>query len=79
MARSTDRVRYRKDRRDRDSDIAWACVIRLVASSMGRTCPLAGTCGAYPFEVAETNVAQVHDRARESGYPLRASIEEEPS
>jgi ATP-dependent Clp protease adaptor protein ClpS len=39
----------------------------------------AGTCGAYPFEVAETKVAQVHDRAKESGYPLRASLEEEPS
>jgi ATP-dependent Clp protease adaptor protein ClpS len=38
----------------------------------------AGTCGAYPFEVAETKVAQVHDRAKESGYPLRASMEAEP-
>ena len=37
-----------------------------------------GTCGAYSFEVAETKVAQVHDRAKESGYPLRASLEEEP-
>ncbi|MET0553645.1 MAG: ATP-dependent Clp protease adaptor ClpS [Vicinamibacteria bacterium] len=37
----------------------------------------AGTCGAYPHEVAETKVADVHDRAREHGFPLRASMEEE--
>jgi ATP-dependent Clp protease adaptor protein ClpS len=36
----------------------------------------AGVCGAYPFEVAETKVALVHDRAREEGFPLRASMEE---
>lgn len=35
-----------------------------------------GVCGAYPYEVAETKVAQVHDTARERGYPLRASMEE---
>ena len=35
-----------------------------------------GVCGSYPFEVAETKVATVHDRARERGYPLRASLEE---
>jgi len=36
-----------------------------------------GVCGAYPYEVAETKVALVLDRAREQGYPLRASLEEE--
>ena len=35
-----------------------------------------GVCGAYPYEVAETKVALVHDRAREHGFPLRASMEE---
>jgi len=35
-----------------------------------------GVCGAYPHEVAETKVVLVHDRAKESGYPLRASMEE---
>jgi ATP-dependent Clp protease adaptor protein ClpS len=35
-----------------------------------------GACGAYPYEVAETKVELVHDRAKESGYPLRASMEE---
>jgi ATP-dependent Clp protease adaptor protein ClpS len=35
-----------------------------------------GVCGAYPYEVAETKVGLVHDRAREQGYPLRASMEE---
>lgn len=35
-----------------------------------------GMCGLYPFEVAETKVALVHDRAREQGFPLRASLEE---
>jgi len=36
-----------------------------------------GVCGAYPYEVAETKVAQVHDEARRNGFPLRASLEQE--
>ena len=36
----------------------------------------AGVCGTYPFEVAETKVAQVRELARQAGYPLRASLEE---
>ncbi len=36
-----------------------------------------GMCGLYTYEVAETKVSEVHDRARESGFPLRASMEEE--
>lgn len=35
-----------------------------------------GLCGVYPFEVAETKVDTVHDLARDSGFPLRASLEE---
>jgi ATP-dependent Clp protease adaptor protein ClpS len=35
-----------------------------------------GVCGAYPYEVAETKVSLVHDRAKERGFPLRASMEE---
>ena len=35
-----------------------------------------GVCGAYSYEIAETKVALVHDRARESGFPLRASMEQ---
>jgi ATP-dependent Clp protease adaptor protein ClpS len=35
-----------------------------------------GNCGAYPYEMAETKVGLVHDKAREQGYPLRASMEE---
>jgi ATP-dependent Clp protease adaptor protein ClpS len=35
-----------------------------------------GVCGVYSFEEAETKVAQVHERARERGFPLRASLEE---
>jgi ATP-dependent Clp protease adaptor protein ClpS len=35
-----------------------------------------GICGTYPFEIAETKVAIVHDLARKQGFPLRASIEE---
>ncbi len=34
-----------------------------------------GVCGVYPAEVAETKVAQVHERARQAGFPLRASTE----
>ena len=36
-----------------------------------------GLCGVYPFEVAETKVATVIDRARENGCPLRAAREPE--
>lgn len=36
-----------------------------------------GSCGVYTEEIAETKVAQVHDRARKAGYPLRCSMEEE--
>ncbi len=36
-----------------------------------------GICGVYPLEIAETKVAAVHDRAREQGFPLRASLEPE--
>ncbi len=35
-----------------------------------------GVCGLYPFEIAETKVAKVHELARGQGFPLRASIEE---
>jgi ATP-dependent Clp protease adaptor protein ClpS len=36
-----------------------------------------GVCGVYPYEVAETKVATVEDCARQEGFPLRASMEEE--
>jgi ATP-dependent Clp protease adaptor protein ClpS len=36
-----------------------------------------GVAGTYPHEVAETKAALVHDRAREAGFPLRASLEPE--
>jgi len=34
-----------------------------------------GLCGVYPFDVAETKVASVHELAEENGFPLRAAIE----
>ncbi len=34
-----------------------------------------GVCGVYSYEVAETKVSAVHALARESGFPLRASLE----
>jgi ATP-dependent Clp protease adaptor protein ClpS len=34
-----------------------------------------GMCGVYPFEIAETKVETVHDRARANGFPLRATME----
>ena len=34
-----------------------------------------GLCGLYPHEVAETKVATVIERARDSGFPLRAAME----
>jgi ATP-dependent Clp protease adaptor protein ClpS len=36
-----------------------------------------GLCGVYPFEVAETKVATVLERARANGFPLRADMEPE--
>mgnify|MGYP001042503624 FL=1 len=36
-----------------------------------------GLCGLYPHEIAETKVGTVHDLARQHGFPLRASMEEE--
>src|SRR5688500_8525614 len=36
-----------------------------------------GLCGVYPFEVAETKVETVVERARERGFPLRAAMEPE--
>jgi len=36
-----------------------------------------GGCGLYPFEVAETKIAQVTDLARENGVPLKLTLEEE--
>lgn len=35
-----------------------------------------GLCGVYPFEIAETKVHQVAKSARESGFPLKAILEE---
>ena len=36
-----------------------------------------GLCGVYSYEVAETKVATVVERARENGFPLRAAMEPE--
>ncbi|MDL2315669.1 ATP-dependent Clp protease adaptor ClpS [Desulfovibrio sp. OttesenSCG-928-A18] len=49
-----------------------AMVIMLAVHEKGLGC-----CGVYTQEVAETKVAQVHDRARKAGFPLRCSMEEE--
>lgn len=35
-----------------------------------------GVAGVYPFEIAETKVAQVHDLARGAEFPLRCSLRE---
>jgi len=34
-----------------------------------------GLCGLYPFEVAESKVDIVHKLARESGFPLKCTME----
>ncbi len=36
-----------------------------------------GICGIYTHEIAETKVMQVHLKARDNGFPLRATMEEE--
>ena len=35
-----------------------------------------GVCGTFPYEVAETKVAKVHNMARTEGFPLRCSLEQ---
>lgn len=35
-----------------------------------------GVCGVYTNEIAETKVMQVHKKARDRGFPLRAEMEE---
>ena len=51
---------------------AEAYRIMMAVHTQGR-----GLCGVYPFEVAETKVATVVERARENGFPLRAAMEPE--
>lgn len=36
-----------------------------------------GLCGVYTYEIAETKVMQVAKRAKENGFPLKATMEEE--
>ncbi len=36
-----------------------------------------GLCGIYTHEIAETKVMQVIKKAQESGFPLKATMEEE--
>ena len=36
-----------------------------------------GICGVYTHEIAETKVLVVHKRAKESGFPLKCTMEEE--
>ncbi len=35
-----------------------------------------GICGVFPFDIAETKVNRVQYEARESGFPLRCTLEE---
>jgi ATP-dependent Clp protease adaptor protein ClpS len=51
---------------------AEAYRIMLMVHTQGK-----GLCGLYPFEVAETKVATVMERARANGFPLRAAMEPE--
>ncbi|MDD2449228.1 MAG: ATP-dependent Clp protease adaptor ClpS [Sulfurimonas sp.] len=36
-----------------------------------------GLCGIFTHEIAETKLMQVHRKAKESGFPLKAVMEEE--
>ncbi len=36
-----------------------------------------GICGAYNYDVAETKVATTQDLAKQAGFPLQATLEEE--
>ena len=35
-----------------------------------------GLCGVYTPEIAETKIDQVHSKAKDNGFPLRATMEE---
>jgi ATP-dependent Clp protease adaptor protein ClpS len=47
-----------------------AVQIMLQVHELGR-----GVCGVYSREIAETKVAQVHEFARNAGFPLKCSME----
>lgn len=49
---------------------AEAYRIMMLVHTQGR-----GVAGHYPYEVAETKVATVVDRARAAGFPLQATME----
>ena len=51
---------------------AEAFRIMMMVHTQGR-----GLCGVYPFEIAETKVEAVINRARDSGFPLKAAMEPE--
>ena len=36
-----------------------------------------GVCGTFPLEIAETKVARVHSLAREAGFPLKCSLQQD--
>ncbi len=36
-----------------------------------------GLCGVYTCEIAETKIAQVRRKAKDNGFPLKATMEEE--
>lgn len=36
-----------------------------------------GLCGIYTYEIAETKIIQVKRKAKDSGFPLKATMEEE--
>ncbi len=36
-----------------------------------------GLCGVYTYEIAETKVMQVTKKAKENGFPLKSTMEEE--
>ena len=36
-----------------------------------------GLCGVYTHEIAETKVMQVHRKAKDNAFPLKATMEEE--
>jgi len=37
----------------------------------------AGLCGVYTYEIAETKIQQVREKAQNSGFPLMCSMEKE--
>ncbi len=72
-----------------DDYTSWDFCIRIITSVFHKSVQEAdtitndihtkgkGLCGIYSYEIAETKASQVEKQAREEGFPMRCSIQEQ--